>query len=289
MSTSKSQSSQIQSKLSTTDKDIYKEEMNSPIIDHISQYYKLKSRYEDLINTQKKTILKNTTLTKKDKQRRFRQIRVPCINCNKEGGTFFSDENRTLRAVCGNTQTPCNLNIEIKKGNYKDVRELNSENNEYIELVKSQIIQTKLNYLFNFSNEEESLDKFEKLRDYLKTASTSQLEFRKKYMEVFNNKEKENEIQKYKSELYNTLQKNKHLKKKYDLEKKEQLLTEISENYLNTITFLSNKIASLEFATRLIHRDKNNLYQYVSEPYTIQQLEYIIPGGNQTEVVNFIL
>lgn len=286
-------SSQTQKNISTTNTDIQDnlEDINEyeQSMYHITQFYKLKLRYDDAINAQKKNILKNTSLSKKDKQRRFRQIRVPCINCNKDGGTFFSDENRTLRAVCGNTQSPCNLNIEIKKGNYKDVRELNSDNNEYIESIKTLIIQTKLNYLFNFSNEEDSLDKFEKLRDYLKTASISQLQFMKKYTDVFNNKEKNTEIQKYKGELYNIIQKNKHIKKLYDLEKKEQLLTEISENYLNTITFLLNKIASLEFSTRLIHQDKNDLHHYVSEPYTIQQLEFIIPGGKPTEVVNFIL
>ena len=74
--------------------------MSETVIETINDYYKLKSRYEDIINNKKMVILKNKELSKKDKRRRFLQLNPTCINCKKEGGTLFLNENRVLSAKC---------------------------------------------------------------------------------------------------------------------------------------------------------------------------------------------
>lgn len=261
--------------------------MSETVIETINDYYKLKSRYEDIINNKKMVILKNKELSKKDKRRRFLQLNPTCINCKKEGGTLFLNENRVLSAKCGNTQSPCKLKIEIKKGEYKDIRELNSDYNNYIENIKTQIIQTKLNYLFNFTNEEESLEKFEKLRDYLKNVSIVQLSIMKKYTDIFNNKSKENELIQYNIELQSHINNNKENKKMYDLEKKEQFLTDISENYINNIIPLETKIARLNYIYRDIIDNKLN-NTFIAQPYSLEQIEYLMPGSKKTEIVHFV-
>ena len=63
---------------------------------------------------------------------------------------LFFENNKLLRATCGNTTNPCNLNIEIVKMNSIFIhKELN---NIIISIIdkKKQIILTKLSFLFNY-------------------------------------------------------------------------------------------------------------------------------------------
>ena len=81
-------------------------------------------------------------------------------------GTIFSNDNRTLRAVCGSS-TPCTLNIEINKGRYMNIRELAEKYLDEINNLKIQIIETKLNLLFGYTEEAEVLKIFTLLRERL--------------------------------------------------------------------------------------------------------------------------
>ena len=84
--------------------------MNEELIKAITDYYKLKQQYEDKINRQKNRIIKNETLTILQKRKKIKKLVPVCLNCNKPGGTIFSNNKGVLLAVCGSS-TPCELNI----------------------------------------------------------------------------------------------------------------------------------------------------------------------------------
>ena len=91
--------------------------MYNELIEAMNDYYKLKHQYNNTVVSEKNKILKNDTLSSKDKRRRFKQLVYKCINCKQNGGTIFTNTNGFLKAVCG-SDTPCKLNIEIMKGKY---------------------------------------------------------------------------------------------------------------------------------------------------------------------------
>ena len=70
----------------------------------IKNYFKLKEKYEKGIFKKKckNLILLNSVYTTEEKKFRINLIENKCVNCGKEGGTIFSNNNRVLRAVCGN-------------------------------------------------------------------------------------------------------------------------------------------------------------------------------------------
>ena len=92
----------------------------------LNEYYKLKSNYENENYKNKKVIMNNKELSKREKQREFQRLKPKCINCKRVGGTLFTntikdkDDDtkikniRTLKAICGVHENPCNLKIIIE-------------------------------------------------------------------------------------------------------------------------------------------------------------------------------
>ena len=86
----------------------------------ILEYYQLKQKYETKLDRQRHQILKNSSLTLRQKKRKYQEIQKNCVNCGKKGGTLFKTEGDLLIATCNST-IPCNLNIKINRGIYKNL------------------------------------------------------------------------------------------------------------------------------------------------------------------------
>ena len=143
--------------------------MNDPeILEATNTYYKLKQRYEEALQTRKKKISGNQSLSLKEKRDRVRNLRIPCVHCKKPVGTLFIEKNRKLQAKCGATYRdklePCELNIIIQKGDYGTIPwaiEIYDSSKEHD---KDEIIKTKLNLFFQFSDESNTLSVFDKIK-----------------------------------------------------------------------------------------------------------------------------
>ena len=111
------------------------------------EYYKLKDKYDDKYDSKKQSIMSDGTLslsTKKNKITRLGATKK-CIVCRAEGGTMFTDENRILKAVCGNKSNPCGLNMEISKGKIGNVEDLIDVSYKKIESIKENTYIDVLN------------------------------------------------------------------------------------------------------------------------------------------------
>ncbi len=264
--------------------------MDTKVADAITKYYKLKALYEDNINKQKQTILKSKTLSKSGKRNRFLLLKYSCINCKKEGGTVFENKNGTLKAVCGHTEKPCKLNIEINKGKYANILDLETYYLNLIETVKTEIIQTKLNYLFQFTSEEESVKQFEKLRDTLKKISLIQIDILKKYNSIFNNKEKKSELIKYNRDLILQIEENKELEKMYKSEQRDQLMTDLINNYLTVINPIEKKINELKYVKRFVNKEEERektIDVFITFDYYLSDLEKLTLDSKKPDVIKF--
>ena len=45
-------------------------------------------------------------------------LKNKCVNCKREVGTSFSENNRIFKAVCGDAVNPCKLHIELQVGKH---------------------------------------------------------------------------------------------------------------------------------------------------------------------------
>lgn len=127
----------------------------------LNNYYSKKEKYSEKV----KKILKDGGDVK---------TKIKCVKCRKKGGTTFERvverENGKkqvyLIAKCA-SNTPCDLDINIKLANYKSYDDLVKELHDKLEFIKADIIKLKLDLLFNLKDEDYVVSKFEKLKDNL--------------------------------------------------------------------------------------------------------------------------
>ena len=90
-----------------------------------------------------------------------------------------------LIAKCS-SNTPCDLDINIKLANYKSYDDLIEILHDKLEIVKTDIIKLKLDLLFNLKDEDYVVSKFERLKDNLIKLNGKLDKLRKSYDEKNN-------------------------------------------------------------------------------------------------------
>ena len=133
------------------------------VYDAIDDYYILKSKYDNKNTKLKSILISNEKLSMKNKRLKYVK---KCIVCNQLGGSLFTRTNKTLFAKC-NAVKQCKLDIEIFLGIYNSSELALALYKNNIETIKIDIIETKLELLFNYVNEKETIKRFESLRDEL--------------------------------------------------------------------------------------------------------------------------
>ena len=121
-------------------------------VENLNNYFKLKQSYEEKINNEKQVIINNNNLTVKEKQLKFQQYKKKCINCKQNGGTIFTNKNGILTAKCGNTESPCALDIQIKRGKWMLLTKAADLSEDDIEITKESIIDLKLDQKMSSKN-----------------------------------------------------------------------------------------------------------------------------------------
>ena len=109
------------------DSEIYREKYTE-FNEKVNKYYELKSIYEEAIQDKKKKIKKNGLALRSSKKEiadAFQKYTPKCVSCSRDVGSVFDkkkiDGVYHLIAVCGSTEQPCQLNINIKMGDIMDL------------------------------------------------------------------------------------------------------------------------------------------------------------------------
>lgn len=263
------------------------EEEKETFTDALNEYYKLKTKYEDENNKNKKRIINNQTLSLKEKRSEYQKLKPKCINCKRPGGTIFSskyyeengenhyDEYRQLKAICGVTIDPCALNITIDVGKYRFISEILTEFDNDIKEIKDNIIEHKNKLLFGYMTTEEAVGNFNKLKEQLSEyTSYSQLVIEKYYQIVDNSKDKQTlreDIEKS-YVLIDNIKKN---IEKFKETNNTQFVVDIANIYDKNLRPLLIKIRNLKYKENFVwHNDDTNTYHLIQKKNSIQQLEY---------------
>jgi len=258
----------------------------------LERYYSLKHKYEQYVSDTKKKILspidsdgKKIKLTLDEKKKIISKQQFKCINCKQLGGTVFENKNNKLKAICGNTTKPCSLNIEIDKGKLSYIPDNLYNLDNKINNLKLNITFLKLDYLFNYINEDESVKKFNIIKDELNNLYSEYNKTLELYFYVTNNTEINDNIKSKQLEQYNFIEKFKNLSKQYSETKdtiylKEALdlyITKISvidkvifelknkSNYVETINYINNENFIIDNNVKILNQLK----------YTMDELEIV--------------
>jgi len=263
--------------------------MNQELTNAIDNYYKLKQKYDLILERKKQKIVSNTSLTTKAKRQKIKEIKKKCVNCGNIGGTVFKNSENSLIAVC-DCNPACNLNININRGHFSNIRTECYTLYEKISEIQTEIISTKLDILFSYSTEEDAIKKFKKFRRDLSGVVKLYNTVLKEYLDIVTMGAQSKDLEEQTTNLNIAFQQLKELSKEYDnldklVENGNSLLKEMVEKYINDILPTVDKIRNLSYIVNRVEigEDESRLIQ---QPYTISDL--YISGLEKPEIVNNI-
>ena len=157
---------------------------NSNYLSCLQQYFKLKNDYFNNLLNKKRSVYKKAP-NKASGRRIAATVKPTCIYCKRNVGTLFSYKSKHYKAICGDTVNPCALKIDIFTGDLYNIFELIETFDVSLKELREDIINLKLDSLFDYNSKETSLKLYEqKLKDYTDESETFQ-ELIEKYNELF--------------------------------------------------------------------------------------------------------
>jgi hypothetical protein len=190
----------------------------------LHEYFKLKKLYEDKIRNEKIKIYKKEP-NKKEFRKKVLEFKPLCIKCSRPVGSIFSSTNDTFVAICGHTTLPCGLNIKLYKGNNDNITFLLNIFKEDTSLFENAIIIQKLDALFQYKNETQSIYYFKKAIDSYNGYSVLYKELIDTYNSLYDNKDKQTLISIKKEEIYRLIDKSRSYLDEYKKTQNPEFLT----------------------------------------------------------------
>ena len=128
-----------------------------------------------------------------DKMQR-KQIRVgKCTVCGNPGMTFSSTKDE-LRIEC-NTNTNCTVNQVIRRPVFENIETRMNDAKKEVDMVKEEIIHLKLNLLFGYASNDDTVSTFKKLESRMKKTFDTYDQLRMQYYDIVSNDDKLKQMQ----------------------------------------------------------------------------------------------
>lgn len=263
--------------------------MNDDYETSLNEYFKLKNTYDNKLIKQKMQIFNNKKLSYKQKKEYLQELKINCISCKRRVGTIFEYKDNKYKAVCGDTQKPCNLNIIIEKAKYINVKDEISKTIELINDLKNIIIKTKLSLIFGFITTDEIEDIFEDIQLNLKENIQILDIYNQVLLSNTDIENRNNNLKELRIELYETIKIIKENISEYIKTNNQQYLIEViqiySDDFKNILHNIKNNKYRSEFTEKefVDNKIKINLVQNINN-YSDYELE-----REEGKVIKFII
>jgi hypothetical protein len=254
----------------------------------LAKYFKMKSKYEEEVMDKRRAAYRRGT-SKKDKAARSAAVKPKCIKCSRPVGTVFSTDINGYRAICGDKEHPCGLDIKLSRGNYELSESILEAFRDAMNDTKDRIIKLKMDTLFNYVSESASSKLFKrKMDDYNKDSKIYKDEL-DRYNDLYNNTHKK-ELIKTKMALIHGIHKDiRGMLLEYTASDNKNLLTTIIETYtkdllpeIENLRRLKNDIMEMNYEMNLNSPNMSILYQ---SEVALSKCEYLY--GEPPNVIKF--
>jgi hypothetical protein len=267
----------------------------------LNEYYKLKNKYEIENMKNKKKIMNNSTLSRKEKRQEFLKLKPKCINCKRPGGSIFSvksygstneereekdaKEYKEFRARCGIVADPCNLNITIQTGNYNLLPDIINKIENEIKQSKNFIIDNKNKLLFGYITTETAVQDFENEKIFVEGYTSLLEEYLNAYIKITDNPEKQTELEESLEKSYEFIDSIKESIRQFNETESTQFIKDVVDMYITNLQPLFRKIMALKYRENLVYYDETtNTFHLIQKKNTIKSMEY---SSFADKVVNY--
>lgn len=259
-------------------------------IDALNKYFAMKNEYDTKIHNKKKQIYDREPNKKLAKQL-IKRYKPECIKCKRKVGSIFSKENNTYTIICGDTQNPCNLDVQLFTGTLIQFHMLLDVFKESFDNVRDLVIRQKLDTLFDYVTEEEAVKLFKKQNELYTLNSSIYKNKLEKYNEMYNNPDTERRIQEKQNRLFSLIEKNKQLIDEYKNTNNHEFLKAAVDLQINEISSEIQNIRLLKHEIMEINTQETNsifpLNTLFQNPVSISKLDY--SSGEQQRVISFTI
>jgi hypothetical protein len=213
---------------------------------------------------------------------------IKCVNCNRNVKTIFltryNEENksRVLTATCGDSENPCNLNIEIILNPVELLDNIVNKEKEKLSAYQLQIIKTKNDLLFGYITQDAAIEIFENIKVLIKD-TTLQLEaYLIRLLNITHNTENQTVLLTKQTELYQHIQDLKTHIKMFKTTDEYIHILEAVEIYINIIVPMTQEISKLKYSSNIIIPDNATMGEYDTvdikkiNKYSLEQKKYTI-------------
>jgi hypothetical protein len=262
--------------------DSFEKASNQSVENNINEYYRLKSKYDNDNEKNKKKILNNKMLDMKEKKSEFKQLKPKCVNCGRPGGTTFASivskdsmgaKFRELRAFCKATE-PCGLNINIAVGNFENINDILKMIDGEIYTAKNEIINDKNKLLFGLITTENALGNFDLQKATIKDFTDLLETYLQIYIKLTDDPETKAKLNEEVEKSYLLIQQIRAAIKNYNETNSIEFVRGGVEVYTDELRPVLNEILKLKYKENMVvFEESSNTYHLVQRAYSIKDLE----------------
>jgi len=248
------------------------DETNESYYNNLQEYYKLKSSYDA---TRQKKLNELAGSYGKDydqKKQNFAKLKFKCINCKQDGGTLFTETPDLLRAICGNNVKPCKLDLSIKRKKFAHISEKLELAKLDLAKYKKNIITTKLDFLFNYIQEEKAVETFELLKQQLTNNQENYLNLLSLYNSITNNEETANLIKEKIADFENNKKLYSEALELYTSSGQVTYLKNAIEIHKTKLSLLGNEIMNLKYKSSYVEKNEQDQFVFFQNKHNLEDL-----------------
>jgi len=250
------------------------QDTNVDFLEKLDDYYILKNKYDTNIKEKKNSILHDDNISMKQKREKYNKLKFRCINCSRNVNTIFEINDGILSAVCGDKSSPCNLNIKINRGKYIDIRTLIDVFQEGVDNVKDEIISTKLDLLFGYSDESTTITKFNELKKELTSDLEALAEYKTQFIDIIYNLKNKDSLKSKMEQFYRNVSTIKDTMKEFNETGIINLVKDVVSLYQNELKPLLIDINRLQYRKKAIESDdKKQTFHLKRDTYTLSNIQ----------------
>jgi len=266
----------------------------------LNTYYKMKHNYEKEVKDKVENIRQSLRLDEgivfrkinlKKAKKEMQDFKAKCQNCKRKVGmiftTTFNKENLTpvINCVCGDTTSPCNLNISLETGTTEPLQNIILDETKDIDEYKEKIIIDKNKLLFGFLTADKVLDNYEKYKEELNMSFERFDFYFQEYNGIVNDAKKEQQIKTLQVQYNNYVQELRENMKKYEISREKQYLDSAVEIH-NNISNKAKELEELKYNDMRIEKDEDNgTFHLIQCKVTIPELETVLSNPS---VIRFV-
>jgi hypothetical protein len=248
------------------------DETNESYYNNLQEYYKLKNSYDA---TRQKKLNELAGSYGKDydqKKQNFAKLKFKCINCKQDGGTLFTETPDLLRAICGNNVKPCKLDLSIKRKKFAHISEKLELAKLDLAKYKKNIITTKLDFLFNYIQEEKAVETFELLKQQLTNNQENYLNLLSLYKSITNNEETANLIKEKIADFENNKKLYSEALELYTSSGQVTYLKNAIEIHKTKLSLLGNEIMNLKYKSSYVEKNEQDQFVFFQNKHNLEDL-----------------